>query len=251
MRSIATDSNPSVTLAVAIEYAGGGADNATAGDGARRSRAIVYVYEGEVSAFLPSAGDRVSALQWNIQGRFPVRACKTAADGQTVTSDPVMSMCWIEDTSGAGSSMLSRNVQALLVGTRSCCVAYVYHRQFNRWGAAPEIVDVPVERQHGCSCVAWAPGSMERSTGPTSTSVMAAAVNGKEVLLLNIGRHEGETCANENEGGRVVARLEHDDEVEAIAWNVIGTVLATTDSAGNTKLWGPNLLSEWEERQSM
>ena len=49
----------------------------------------------------------------------------------------------------------------------------------------------------------------------------------------------------------MVARLRHEEEVEAVAWNVIGSVLATTDAGGATKLWGPNLMSEWEERQTV
>ena len=240
-RPVAADSLPTVMLAVAVSRAGAGG---------ARSRISVHVYEGEAAAFAPpgaggGGGGGAAALRWTACGKFPVRPAP-GADG---TADSVMSMCWIEDAAGGG--LAARNAPALIVGTRARCRAYVSHRQFNRWEAAPEILDVPVSPEHGCACVAWAPGSMDRTTGPASTSVMAAAASGSEVLLLNVGRHEGEDGADENRGGRVVARLRHEEEVEAVAWNVIGSVLATTDAGGATKLWGPNLMSEWEERQTV
>lgn len=205
-------------------------------------RSSVYVYVADISTLDSDSDD--TGLDWKLQGWFPIHA---QSMGQGLHCEEVMSMCWIEDCTNFERSLMKRS-PTLLVGSSSRCQAYVNHQQFNRWDIAPDILDIAVDPSNGCSSVAWAPGDIERSTAFDSMAVMAAIATGEEVLLVNIGLHIDEG-RQRGQGGRIVARLKHGAQIEHIAWNIIGTALATSDSSGITRIWGPNLLSEWEEQQ--
>lgn len=234
--SVDAEAAPVITVALAVECASG------SGDTERRS--CVYVYDAEAPKLSISVPTKA---EWNLQGKFPVYNPLSAR------GEGVLSMCWIEseDVMSSGAS-LTRRTPALLIGTASRCRAYVNHRQFNRWDAAPELVDIEIDpASGGCSCVAWAPGDMEREVTPDSAAAAMALACGSDVLLVNVGRYVGSSGTNENSGGRIVAKLEHGAKVERIAWNFIGTELATADATGTKRLWAPNLLSEWIEQQTL